>query len=217
MSDVHIGARVSRELAEALGEVASEARTSKSEVIREHLRSAVLEGEAEIPEHLRIQLRRQELKAKNSHTWQKVYFRSNVADRFRRAFEQGDLEGEMGEKAIEDIREMYVEDAETLFSDDDREQAAKEYVNALAEHAKEASDTSEFNPNDPEEMWSYGGVEDGRSREDFEQVVEDAHLRLRSGAQDEDALADALAKEHGVTEDLAREAVDAAQEGDPVA
>jgi len=211
MTDIHIGARVSCELKEALGEVASEARTSESEVIRSFLRNAVLGGDVDLPNHLEIQLERQRKKAKNQHIWQRVYFRSNVADRFRSAFEQGDLEGDMGDQAVEDIRDIYLDDAEDLFSDDERREAAKEYVNALAKHAKEAADTSEFNPNDPEKMWSYQGVEDGKNRERLGVVIEDARQRLQGVAKDEDALARALAKEHGVTEDLAREAVDSAQ------
>jgi hypothetical protein len=97
----------------------------------------------------------------------------------------------------------------------ERREQALAYVDALLEEAKEAANASDYDPLDPSEVFSgYSGVEDGRGREDFETVVEDARNRLRGGAKDEDALAVALAKEHGVTEDLAREAVDTAQGGE---
>lgn len=220
---VNLSARVSQELAEALNQIAVEARTSKSELIRDYLRNAVLEGEEEVPGHLTVQLEREKLKAKNGHVWQKVYFRSNVAERFRNAFEQGDLDGEMGDSAVEDIRRIYVEDAEALFQNGERKEDAIAFVNAVAEHAKEASDASEFDRLDPGEMFErYGGVEHGRHREatDLEAVIADARERIERLRQSPSAtfrpedLARSLSKVHGITEDLAKQAVEQAAEGD---
>ena len=208
----NLSLRVPDALSDALEEVAHETRTSKSEVARQHL-SEALSGETAVPDHLRQELRRERLKRKNRLTWQRVHFPSNVADRFRRAFEQGDLDGDLNPGAVEDIRDIYVEDAKILFEEEpERREAAIEYVEALAEHAEEATDASEFDRLNPEEMFErYAGVEDGRSRGDLRAVVEDARDRL-GGPQpkDEDSLALALSKQHDVSEDLAREAVDIA-------
>lgn len=207
----HVGARVSDELADALEEAAREAGTSKSELIRHYLIDGVLESYADLPEYVRREMRRERLKRRNRLTWQKVHFPSNVADRFRKAFEQGDLDGDLNPGAVEDLREIHVEDAELLFEDDpERREAAVEFVHALAEHAADATDTSEFDRLDPEEMFQrYAGVEeaDARAEADMDALIVAAEERLRKGATDEDALADALAKQHNVTEDMAREAV----------
>lgn len=214
MSGIHVGARVSEELADALETAARKAETSKSELIRQYLTESVLDSEEPIPDHLRQELRRERLKRQNRLTWQRIHFPSNVAERFRRAFEQGDLDSDLNPGAVEDIRDIYVEDAKILFEDDaERREAAVEYVEALADHAREATDASEFDRLDPEEMFEeYAGVEDGRSRADLDDVVEDARSRLDGAGQprDSDALARALSKKHDVSEDLAHEAVDLA-------
>lgn len=224
MSEVHLGVRISHELNDALEEAASEGRTSKSEMVRHFLSKGVLESETDLPEYVRREVKRERLKRKNRLTWQKVHFPSNVADRFRRAFEQGDLDGDLNPGAVEDLREIHVEDAELLFEDDpDRQEAAVEYVEALAEHASQASDASEFDRLDPEEMFErYAGVENGRQREDVDlnDVIRDARDRIGrlrdspTATFRPDDLARSLAKDHGISEDLAFEAVERAVEGE---
>lgn len=96
----------------------------------------------------------------------------------------------------------------------ERREEALAYVDALLEEAKEAADASDYDPLDPSEVFDgYAGVEDGRGRDRFKDVVEDAQDRLESahGPRDADALARALSKGHGVPESLAEEAVEAAQ------
>lgn len=204
--------RVSEALNDALETTAREANTSKSELVRRHLENAVLESDEPLPDYLKSELRREKLKRKNSLTWQRIHFPSNVADRFRRAFEQGDLDGDLGDAAIEDIREIHIEDAQILFeNDEDRRESAIEYVEAVADHAIEATDASEFDRLDPEEMFKqYAGVEKGVQREgtDLRRVVEDARDRLSGNLADEDAVTSVLAKEHGISTDLARECVE---------
>lgn len=203
--------RVSDELNEALETVAREARTSKSELVREYLSTAIRESDEPVPDHILTKVRREQIKSRNELTWQRIHFPSNVHERFKRAFEQGDLDGALGENAIEDLREIHVEDAKLLFEDQpERREGAVEFVNAVAEEAREATEASEFNRLDTEEMFSnYGGVEDGESRDRFVAVVEDAKRRLSSAMQpDPEAVARALSKEHGVSESVAQEAVE---------
>lgn len=173
MTDRHIGFRVSEALYDALEEVAAEARTSKSEVGRHYLSEAVLESSTEIPQYLREELERERRKRRNRLTWQRIHFPSNVADRFTRAFEQGDLDGEINPGAIEELREIYLEEAEGLFHDPDRKEAAVEFVEALADHAEQAQDATEFDRLDPEEMFEhYQGVERGRRREEVREEID---------------------------------------------
>lgn len=215
MTDTHLGLRISEALDDAIDEMAHRSRTSKSEVARQALRDALLDldGEIEIPAHLRKELERERLKRRNRLKWQRIHFPSNVAERFRRAFEQGDLDGDLNPGAVDDIREIFVEDAEVLFDDADRRRSAIEFVESLAARAEDAESASEFDRLDPEEMFEqYSGVEDGRSRSDLDDVVEDALDRLRGSihARDPAALAQSLAKRHEVSEELASEAVDRA-------
>jgi hypothetical protein len=61
----------------------------------------------------------------------------------------------------------------------------------------------------------YSGVEDGRSKEDFESVVRDAKRRIQGQRMvDENALATALSNEHGVSEDVAKQAIETVQTHD---
>ena len=175
---VPLSIRVPEAVNTALEKLADEGKTSKSEIARYHLQEACVDNSDALPEHVKVRVERNELKERNEVVWQRIHFPSNVADRFTRAFEQGDLDGAMGDYAVDDLRRIHVEDAETLFEDDDRQEQAIEYVNAVAEHAKEASDAS-----------------------DFERL-------------DENALATALSNEHGVSEDVAREAINTVQTHD---
>ena len=214
--------RVPDALNEALEAEAREAETSKSEIARNHLLEAVVESETEIPEFLETEIKRERMKRRNRLTWQRIHFPSNVADRFRRAFEQGDLGEEINPGAVEEIKEIHSADAEVLFEDDpERREAALEYVGALAEHAAEAADASEFDRLDPEEMFSrYSGVESGKTREeieDFEALEAEARSRLRRvGSEDPEAVATALSNEFQIPVTVARDAVErASPEPDP--
>lgn len=205
--------RIPDELNEGLEAAAREGRTSKSELVREYLSESVIESEVSIPAHIRTKVRREQLKSRNELRWQRVHFPSNVHERFKRAFEQGDLDGDLGEKAIEDLREIHVEDAKLLFEDDpERREGAVEFVKAVAEKAKEATEASEFNKLDTSEMFEHhAGVQVGTQREgtDLVAVVDDVCDRMeQTGATDEDALTTVVAKNHGISESLARECVD---------
>lgn len=226
MSGVHVGARVSRELADALESASREANTSKSELIRHYLIEGILESDADLPPHILQEVKRERLKRKNRLTWQRVHFPSNVADRFRRAFEQGDLDGSLNPGAIEDIREIHIEDAKLLFEDEpERRETAIEYVNGLAEHAKQASDASEFDRLNPEEMFeNYSGVEEARAigsfdHDEYDAIVEDARSRLSDPTKavkpDDPGFIKALSKIHDAPEGVVEDAVtEAARGGD---
>lgn len=216
---VHVGARVSRDLADALQEAANEVNTSKSELIRHYLSDGVLNDDADLPDYLVRGVKRERMKRRNKDEWRRVYFPKNVAKKFRSLFEDGVLNSDMNPEATDRVAEMYVEEAELMFDDDERREAAIEFVEAVADHANKAEDASEFDRLDPTEMFErYAGVEDGRSREGFEDVVADARNRLggsglTQGASDEDALVRSLANEHDVSESVARDAVEAAKGG----
>jgi len=143
---------------------------------------------------------------------QRTGYETQVKRHFKNRFENG-FRPEQLEEWAENMRRL----AFDLWPPDvggdyqDRREEALAYVDAQLEAAKEAADASDFDPLDPQKTYSgYSGVENGRSRDRLEAVVEDASNRLQRGRDDEDALAVALAKEHGVSEDLAREAVDRA-------
>lgn len=210
----HIGCRAPEPLAEAISEAASEADTSDSEIIREMLTKSLIDGEAEIPEHLQRQLERERLKSRNRLEWQRIHFSSNVADKFRQAFEQGDLAGELGAAAVENLQEIYTQEAELLFDDDDLRDEAVSYVEAVAEHASEASDASEFDRLNPSEMFTqYDGVEAGNSRGMFPLLVSEATERILStAATDDEALIDSLVRQYDCAPRVAREAVEEAHE-----
>ena len=147
---------------------------------------------------------------------QRSGFRTQVNRHFNNRFENGFSPEELEEWA-ENMRELAFQLWPPDVGGDYTEERKKAlaYVDEQLEATKEASDVSDFDPLDPQENYSgYSGVENGRSRDRLEAVIEDARNRLQSGAKDDDALAVALAKEHGVSEDLAREAVDAAQGGE---
>jgi len=213
MSDQHLGALVDESVIDALDELAGDAQTSRSEIVRQGL-TEWLSEQSEIPDYLRRELRREKLKRKNRMRWQRIYFPKNVAEKIRGAFESGTLDDEINPGAVEEIREIYIEDAELLFEDDpERRESAVEFVDSLADHAQEAENISEFDRLDPEAMFDrYAGVEDGRSRSDLDAVVDDALNRLERTAQSRDpaALARALSNAHDVSVELAREAVDRA-------
>jgi hypothetical protein len=211
MSNTHpLTVRVPSSLNETLEHVAHDAQTSKSELVRSILHDHLEDGDHELPDHLETELERERAKRRNSVEWQRVYWRSNVAERFKRAFKQGDLDGDvLGENAIETIRDSYVEDAEIMFDGEKRERAVQ-YVKALAEHARQATDESDFDRLDPETMFSkYGGVVSGSQREgtDVEKVVAEARERTNGHLYDDEAVASALSKQFGITHDLALECV----------
>jgi len=209
MSMRHIGARVPEQLDDALEEASRDARTSKSEMIRHYLEQGLLEDDVDLPDHMVRQVKREKMKRENRLAWQRIHFRSNVADRFKRAFEQGDLDGEMGDSAVDDLTEIHVEDARELFVDEDRKEKAVQFVKAVGKHAKEASNASDFDRLNPEEMWErYGGVADGRAKEKMDVLVDTAKQRLTEGVQiSHKDLATALSNEYDVSKDVAKQAV----------
>lgn len=227
MSDgTHVGARFPEALVEALDEFAAQGRTSRSEVLREAVRDHVQGDDVDLPDHIEREVRRDALKRRNKLKWQRIHFPSNVADRFRRAFEQGDLDGDLNPGAVEEIREIHVEDAEILFENDpSRRESVIEFVDSVADHARQAEDASEFDALDPEEMFeSYAGVEDARESEEFEQertadfeaIVEEIRERIEStvtGRQDS-ALVDAIVNQYNIPESVAQDAVAEARERD---
>jgi hypothetical protein len=141
-------------------------------------------------------------------------FETQVKRHFKKRFENGFRPAQ-----LEDWAENMRAKARSYWPpdfDEDNEERRKEalaYVEALLEHAKQASDASDYDPLEPSEVFdSYAGVEDGRAKEDFETVVEDAERRLRNQhIANRDDLKTALSNEHDVTEEVAAEAIDDAE------
>jgi Arc/MetJ-type ribon-helix-helix transcriptional regulator len=210
MSDQHLGALVDESIIDALDELAGEARSSRSEIVRQAL-TEWLSEQSEIPDYLRRELRREQLKRKNRMRWQRIYFPKNVAEKFAETFESGTLDNDINPGAVDDIRDIYVEDAELLFEDEpERQDAAIEFVHELAEHAKEAEDVSEFDALDPEEMFErYTGVEEGRQAE-RETPILDRAIDLVEQGIDSRSLQQNLVDEFEIGTEKARDVYNAA-------
>lgn len=218
MTDRHLSVKIPEALSEALESVAHEGHTSKSEVVREYLSDAVLDSDDPLPEHLRKQVRREKMKQQNRLDWQRVHFPSNVADRFKRAFEQGDLDGKLGEGAIDKLRKIHLDDANLLFEDDPEQlEAAVEYVEAVAEHARDATEASDFDALDPEEMFErYSGVQDSRQqsagankRDEILREYNERKRRLnqRGKTPDREELVTAVANQLNLSESAVKTAI----------
>ena len=170
-----------------------------------------------VSEATRVKLREERYMADEGDLVNKrTGFETQVKRHFKKRFENGYRPEQLEAWAVNmraKARAYWPEDFEEDYQE--RREAALSYVDALLEEAKEAADASEYDPLDPSEVFGgYQGVEDGRGREEFDAVLEDARRRLRGGERNEDDLARALAKKHGVTESLAREAIDSAQGGE---
>lgn len=220
-NDARFNFALPRSLKKAIEEAAHEERVDQAQLVREVLRENLQESEA-VPPHLRLEMKRDKSKARNRLRWQRIHFPSNVAERFRRAFEQGDFDADLNPGAVDEMLEIYRDDVERLFGEEAREvfgddperyEAAMSFVEALGEKARDAEDASEFDALDPEEMFEhYTGVNMGRQREKAEDLVEEARERLSgTTATDADAVARSLANTHDVEEDLAVEAVEEAE------
>jgi len=176
--------------------------------------SALVSTAARI-DHIEQRFMDEEGEARNKRTG----FETQVKRHFKKRFENG-YRPEQLEEWAENMRAKARASWHPSLEGDheERRQQALEYVDALTQEAVEASDASEYDPLDPETVFSgYTGVEDGESREVFGKVVEDAKRRLRTtNATDTDAVATVLANKHDVTTDVAREAVQKAQEADAV-
>lgn len=199
---------------------------SKSEVARKLL-DAALDDEPDVmdlvTESTVVQLREERYMTDEGDLVNKrTGFETQVKRHFKTRFENGyrpaqleDFAANMRAKA----RAYWPEDVGDDYGE--RRSEALAYIDALLEEAKAAADASDYDPLDPSEVFDgYAGVENGRSREGFEDVVTDARGRLdgagtadATGATDEDALVRALSNQHDVSEELAREALNAAKDG----
>jgi hypothetical protein len=148
-------------------------------------------------------------------------FETQVADNFERRFENG-YRPEQLEEFAQNMRAKawayWPPDKGEDYSD--RREQALAYVDAQVEHAKKASEVSDYDPLDPETFYSkYTGVEEGESRsrvektdsdEEIRESIEDRFYRAdRKGNNlDEDALALAISNKHGISEDHASELIE---------
>jgi hypothetical protein len=185
------------------------------EVSADAVRSLLPEHEVVL--HRRDEFRDGEAQLRNLRTG----FEARVRDHFKNRFESGTTEEQVREWSVnmrEDARILWPEpedpDAEDPHAE--RREQALDYVDALLAQTIDSLGDSDYDPLDPETAFEgYEGVEQGRERERAdrvdpevrEQVLVDARERIRSGANDVDALVDALAKIHGVPERVVREVV----------
>lgn len=140
---------------------------------------------------------------------QRTGFETQVQRHFKNRFENG-----YTPEQLEEWAENMHQRADNLWprewGDDytERRGEAHQFVDAQMEAAMEAAEDSEFDPLDPEEVYSnYGGVEDGQSKDnlDREAVIEDINRRMQAGASDPDALVMAVSKEWAISENVARD------------
>lgn len=228
-----IGTTVEDGLYNAIDWVAHEARISKAELQREALRAFISESElreetdfeeVDVPEYLQKQVERERLKKRNKNRHQRIHFPSNVTDRFTRAFEQGDLNPDINPGAIDEMEDIYVEDAEVLFDDPEKQEKAVALVETLAQKAREAEDVSEFDRLDPDRVFErYTGVQDGRDVEEASErlgeLVEKAYdlitdstggTLIDSERVEAEEAVEILSNRKDVPDKLAEEAVDRA-------
>lgn len=200
--DRTLSLRVSDELHRALNDIAHEYRTDVSPIVRDWLRDLALSDEyrGAVPEHLVEQIERERRLERNSPKWDRIHFPSRVAYQFRQAFENGDLSVDaLGDAAVEEMREIYREEARAAYDDPELQRAAVDFVDAVADHAAEAADASEFGALDPEEMFDhYAGVEEGREAEEQADVRERAADLIRQGV-DSRTIPGKLAREFDLT------------------
>lgn len=177
---------------------------------------AALDLENVVSESTRVRLRREAfLDDEGWLTNMRAGFRARVADQFRSRFRQGWNPDELEAFAENMRREAYLVWPEDLGEDysDDRE-AALEYVDELVAAAREAWETTDVRPLDPEEVFShFSGVESGERREaaPYEVLVDESKRRLKAGRVERD-LVRSLANQYDTTEEVAREAVDEARD-----
>lgn len=213
MSKQSLSLRVSEELYKALKDIAHEHRTDVSKIVRPWVRDLALSDEyrEEVPDHLIEQLEREQRKERNAPRYNRIHFPSKVAYQFRQGFENGDFSiDKLGDHAVEETREIWVEEAREIFADSELRTAAVEFVNAVADHAKDAASASEFGKLDPEEMFEhYAGVSAGKTRQgvEWDRLVGEAESRVAPGRSSED-IARGLSSEYGIGLDLATEAVE---------
>jgi len=180
-----------------------------------------------VPEHTQILYQRERFKdgpaqVRNLRTG----FEARVKRHFKSRFQGGFKPEQLDEWAVN----MKM-DAKILFpptaGDDDEDPHAERreecinYVEALVEEAKNAADASSYDPLDPEEAFSnYGGVEEGREREEAADVAVDVvtdvanRLEKLRGKADPDGVVRAVAKKHGLAEERVREIVEQVRNGD---
>jgi hypothetical protein len=227
-----IGASVDEDLRRALDEAAHQARTSQAEIIRYSLREQLLSGgsegseyDFEIPDHLRKQLEREKRKERNKTTWHKLYFPQWVDDKFHELFKKGVLPNPIYPDAVEDVVEMYCDDARGIYDDPEVREAAIEWVEDYAGMVVEADDVSDFDALDPQSMFEeYTGVKQGREKEQaaesidelvedaFDLITDDVGGTLGENALDPEKAVEILQNRSDVPEGFAETAVDRAVE-----
>lgn len=181
-----------------------------------------------VGEETRILLARQQFKERAAKVNNlRTGFETRVKDNFTRRFKNGYKAEQLSKFAAnmrEEARILWPEylietvDDETAEEYRRRRRECIDYVDAVVEAAIEAVETSEHDPLDPESMFeNFGGVEEGRDRRSVQRQGADleaeARLLLEAAQRpDPDAIATAIAKEHGVARRTAKDAVDAVLE-----
>jgi len=186
---VHLGLRISEGLSNAIEELASEYRTSKSEVARNLLTTGLEESDDEdiIPEHDLIAYKREEIKRQNRVQDWRGGFETRVKQEFTRRFKNGYRAEDLAAFA-----DGYRQEAHLLWPDDcDRRKDALAYIDAMLEQASEAMEKSEHEPLNPETAFeSFSGVEEAREEaekeEKLEPIAQSAHRLLCQGMPEAD-------------------------------
>lgn len=161
----------SRELSEAVEEAAREAGTSKSGLMREVLVETLVKGdEFDIPEHLVVIERREQIKRRNKVADLRGGFRGRVWQEFHSRFENG-----YKPDGIESIASGYVEEARLLFDEDEAADHIA-YIRELVDQYREKYELGE-DLHDPEEAFAtFSGVEEAEQMDEEERKARDRAL-----------------------------------------
>jgi antitoxin component of RelBE/YafQ-DinJ toxin-antitoxin module len=129
MSDsTTLSVRIKSTLREALDSASEDLRTSRSELVRTLLREAVVEGDLDIPEHLRVLAEREAMKDANRVRDLRGGYSGRVKKQLHSRYHSGDYSA----SDIEDLAQNYRREARILWPEWSETDYAEEREEALA-------------------------------------------------------------------------------------
>lgn len=201
-----ITVRVPRTLSVALDSLADEIDTSKSQVIRDVLREEIIDPDlADLPEHLVIQSKREQMKRQNRVTDLREGFEGRTRKQLHTRYYSGDYDCE----SIRRVAENYHREVEILWpewSETDYQEQRKDmhgFVDDLVAKYQELDDQLGNS-----EKSLDGGTDKDKLREDAEQLLfEDLKSTGRTQLGDPEEVVQTLSMRPGVDKGTAREVV----------
>jgi len=191
MSDsTTLSVRIKSTLREALDSASEDLRTSRSELVRTLLREAVVEGDLDIPEHLRVLAEREAMKDKNRVR----DLRGGYSGRVKKQLYSRYYSGDYSASDIEDLAENYRREARVLWPEWSETDYAEEREEALAVVSAQVSKYQALEETG-EEVSLDGGTDSEELRDDADLLLADyprgrviSMLSSRPGADRADAV-----------------------------